>query len=219
VLLLALDTATASVTAALHDGSAVVAESTVVDGRRHGEQLAPRIDAVLAAAGASPRDLTDVVVGVGPGPFTGLRVGVVTALTLGAALGIRVAGVCSLDALAYASGVDGPLTVVTDARRREVYWASYADGLTRTAGPEVAEPSVVVEVAAGQPFVGPATGLYPFPDAVADATGRPHQLSAGALALLAALRLAAGDPLLPPRPLYLRRPDAQPPGARKRVLA
>jgi tRNA threonylcarbamoyl adenosine modification protein YeaZ len=102
VLLLAFDTATAAVTVALHDGESVIAEHTEVDARRHGELLAPAIGRVLARTGRERRDLTGVAVGVGPGPFTGLRVGLVTARSLGDALGIPVHGVCSLDILAAA---------------------------------------------------------------------------------------------------------------------
>jgi len=97
VLLLALDTATPAVTVALHDGTRVVAQSSAHDPRRHGELLAPGIAAVLTEAGADRRDLTDVAVGTGPGPFTGLRVGLVTAHTLALALGLRLHGVCTLD--------------------------------------------------------------------------------------------------------------------------
>jgi tRNA threonylcarbamoyl adenosine modification protein YeaZ len=214
VLLLALDTSTPAVTAALHDGTRVVAESTVVDARRHGELLAPRIATVLAESGASPADLTVVAVGVGPGPFTGLRVGVVTALTLAAALEIPVHGICSLDALAWAAtGIDGPLGVTTDARRREVYWAAYADRRTRVGQATVGFPADVAVALDGRPVVGPAADLYPLPG------WSTATLSAAALAEVAADRLAHGGELLAAQPLYLRRPDATPPGARKRVLA
>ena len=71
-----------------------------VDARAHTEKLAPLVRDTLAAAGATPADLTGIAVGTGPGPFTGLRVGLVTAVTMGHALGIPVHGVCSLDALA-----------------------------------------------------------------------------------------------------------------------
>ena len=120
----------------------------------HGERLAPSIAEALAQAGASVRDVTDVAVGVGPGPFTGLRVGVVTALTLGATGGIRAHGVCSLDVLAAEVASDGPFIVATDARRKEVYWALY-DGGRRAArngaipaGDMTAESAVVKLMAA-----------------------------------------------------------------------
>ena len=103
MLLLAFDTATPAVTVALHDGQRVLAEASTVDARRHGELLAPSIAKVIAEAGAEPRDLTGIAVGVGPGPFTGLRVGVVTARVFGRTLGIGVHGLCTLDALARAA--------------------------------------------------------------------------------------------------------------------
>src|SRR4051794_25447480 len=97
---------------------------------RHGEMLAPGIERVLAEAGASAADLTGIAVGVGPGPFTGLRVGLVTARTLALVREIPVHGVCSLDVLA-AEAIDRGMeefVVATDARRKEVYLASYAQG-------------------------------------------------------------------------------------------
>jgi len=124
VLLLGLDTATPAVTVALHDGTRVLAEATMAGRHRHAELLAPAIAQVLADAGADRADLTAIAVGVGPGPYTGLRVGIVTARVLGAALGIPVHGVCSLDVIA--ADVQLPrFLVATDARRREVYWARY----------------------------------------------------------------------------------------------
>src|SRR3954463_6761225 len=141
-VLLAFDTATPQVTVALHDGDAVVAEYSASESMRHGEMLAPGIAEVLARAGAISQDITAVAVGVGPGPFTGLRVGLVTARTMALALEIPVYGVCTLDVLA-AEAIDAGLTdflVATDARRKEVYLASYAQG-RRVSGPEVAKPA------------------------------------------------------------------------------
>jgi tRNA threonylcarbamoyl adenosine modification protein YeaZ len=233
VLLLAFDTATPAVTVALHDGTGLLAEHTEVDARRHGELLAPGIRAVLAEAGRSRLELTDVAVGVGPGPFTGLRVGLVTARALADALGIAVHGVCTLDILAWAVRHEGPFAVATDARRREVYWARYATPDRRLTEPAVDWPHVVAPQTAGLPVAGEGAAKYPdaFPDAIA-----PLLPSAADLAELTVRRLAAaaaaagagagaeagGDPaatagLLPPVPLYLRRPDAVEPGARKPV--
>ncbi|QDQ13205.1 tRNA (adenosine(37)-N6)-threonylcarbamoyltransferase complex dimerization subunit type 1 TsaB [Streptomyces spectabilis] len=209
MLLLALDTATPAVTVALHDGTSVVAESSQVDARRHGELLLPAVDRVLADAGVRLDAVTAVVTGVGPGPYTGLRVGLMTADTFGLALGVPVYGVCTLDGLAYASGVeDGPFVVATDARRKEVYWARYDDARTRVTGPAVDRPADIAEQVAGLPAVGAGATLYPetFPDARG-----PAHVAAAALAAIAAEKLAAGEELLEPRPLYLRRPDAQVP--------
>lgn len=209
MLLLALDTATPAVTVALHDGSSVVAASSQVDARRHGELLLPAVDRVLADAGLRLDAVTGIVVGVGPGPYTGLRVGLMTADTFGLALGVPVHGVCTLDGLAYESGIEGgPFVVATDARRKEVYWARYADPRTRLTEAAVDRPADIADEVAGLPAVGAGAVLYPetFPDARA-----PEHVSAASLASLAAEKLAAGEELLAPRPLYLRRPDAQVP--------
>ncbi|WP_205475274.1 tRNA (adenosine(37)-N6)-threonylcarbamoyltransferase complex dimerization subunit type 1 TsaB [Nocardioides sp. SYSU D00038] len=210
--LLALDTATPRVTVALHDGEDVVAELASEETMRHGEQLAPLVARVLEQAGLVRQDLTAVSVGVGPGPFTGLRVGLVTARTLAHVLEIPVYGVCSLDVLAaeaVATGaVTGDFLVATDARRKEVHLASYdADGV-RLAGPSVDRPA---DVASGLPVVGEGALLYPeaFPHAVG-----PARPSAGWLARVVTGELAE---LLDPEPLYLRRPDAEVPGAPKPV--
>ncbi|GAA1521358.1 tRNA (adenosine(37)-N6)-threonylcarbamoyltransferase complex dimerization subunit type 1 TsaB [Streptomyces albidochromogenes] len=208
MLLLAVDTATPAVTVALHDGDSVVAEAGQVDARRHGELLLPTVDRVLAGAGLKLDAVTGVVVGVGPGPYTGLRVGLATAETFGLVLGVPVHGLCTLDGLAYAAGLTGPFAVATDARRKEVYWARYDDARTRVSEPAVDRPADIAEQLAGLPVVGSGALLYP--EAFGDARGPEHQ-SAGALASLAAEKLAAGEPFLPPLPLYLRRPDAQVP--------
>ncbi|KOV59450.1 peptidase M22 [Streptomyces sp. MMG1121] len=207
--MLALDTATPAVTVALHDGTGVIASSSQVDARRHGELLLPAVDWVLAEAGLKLEAVTAIAVGIGPGPYTGLRVGLMTADTFGLALGVPVHGVCTLDGLAYAADIEkGPFVVATDARRKEVYWATYADSRTRLTGPAVDRPADIAERVAGLPAVGAGALLYPdtFPSA-----HEPEHVSAAALASLAVERLAAGEELPAPRPLYLRRPDAQVP--------
>ncbi len=164
----------------------VLAERVTVDARAHAEQLTPNVVGALADAGLTVEDLDAVVVGCGPGPFTGLRVGMATAAAYGHALGIPVHGVCSLDAI----GIDttGEALVVTDARRREVYWARYRDGV-RVDGPAVDAPADVPG-AARQHFARPARCIRPPQGLVraVDWTAEPA-------------------PLIP---LYLRRPDAKP---------
>lgn len=219
MLLLAFDTATPAVTAALHDGERVLAESTVVDARRHGELLVPAVDRVLTTAGRVLADVTGVVVGTGPGPYTGLRVGLVTAASFGDVLGVPVHGVCTLDGFAWAAGdagLDGPFTVATDARRKEVYWARYDGPLRRVEGPAVDRPADLPAEAAALPCVGPGGALYP--EVFTDRRADPAHQSAGALAAVAARRIAAGEPAEPVRPLYLRRPDARVPAGYKAVL-
>ncbi|MFC5175942.1 tRNA (adenosine(37)-N6)-threonylcarbamoyltransferase complex dimerization subunit type 1 TsaB [Nocardioides taihuensis] len=211
-MLLALDTATPFVTVALHDGDDVVAERASEQRMQHGEQLAPLVEQVMTDAGIVRQDLTAIAVGVGPGPFTGLRVGLVTARTLAYVLEIPVYGACSLDVLAVEAvgtgAVSTDFVVATDARRKEVYLASYDEGGRRLDGPTVARPA---DVATDAPVVGEGSRLYPesFPRAVG-----PERPSAGWLARAVAEELVE---LRDPEPLYLRRPDAVRPGPRKPV--
>lgn len=231
---LALDTS-AAVSVALIDADGVpLAARAVHEQRRHAEQLAPMIAEVLAETGTDRRALTGVVVGTGPAPFTGLRVGLVSARTLGLALDIPVYGVCGLDAIAAQAAVDLALPgatevlVVTDARRREVYWARYrvsrssssssSSSVELVAGPGVATPAQVVAdgYAEGAVVVGPGADLYP--ETFAAVSGGPRDPDPVVLARLALARVADGQDL-PTAPLYLRRPDVMPPAARKRALA
>ncbi|MBB1247095.1 tRNA (adenosine(37)-N6)-threonylcarbamoyltransferase complex dimerization subunit type 1 TsaB [Streptomyces durbertensis] len=216
MLLLALDTATPAVTAALHDGERVLAASDQIDARRHGELLMPAVDRVFRESGRARHEVTGVVVGVGPGPYTGLRVGLATAGALAAALDVPVHGLCTLDGLAYAAGLDEPFVVATDARRKEVYWAAYDNRRTRRGEPSVDRAADLPAAVAALPAFGAGAVLYAdaFP---ALRPELPQHQSAAALASLAAERLAAGDELLPPLPLYLRRPDAKVPAGYKVV--
>lgn len=207
-VLLAFDTATPAVTVALHDGTRVRSEHTVVDARRHGELLAPGIQRVLADSGVTASELTAIAVGVGPGPFTGLRVGLVTARAMADALGIAISGVCTLDIVAAEVAAGEPFLVATDARRREVYWAAYNESGRRTTGPHVDRPADVE-------WSGPAFGAGALMYAETfTAAGQPQFPSASVLATMVAKHAAT---VLPPDPLYLRRPDAVEPAARKAV--
>lgn len=244
MLLLAFDTATPAVAVALHDGQRVLAETTTVDARRHGELLAPSIAKVIADAGVDQRELTAIAVGVGPGPFTGLRVGLVTARVFGRTLGVPVHGVCTLDALARAAwpaAAGREFLAVTDARRKELYWARYSATGGRLAGPSVERPA---DIPADLPVAGQAVSLYP--DQLGEPIWPEHPSAAVLATLVAEAILVAASPgpgaspgagatpaagatppaeasgpapaiLLPPEPLYLRRPDAQIPGPPKRV--
>ncbi len=211
-MLLAFDTATPTVTVALHDGERVIASHAGADAMRHGELLAPGITAVLDEAWVPRQDVTAIAVGVGPGPFTGLRVGLVTARTLGLALDVPVYGVCTLDVLAAQAVDEGtvsePFLVATDARRKEVYWASYDEHGVRLDGPHVARPA---DLATDRPVVGAGALLYP--DAFPHAVG-PAAPDARVLAQVVTDERAE---LLDPEPLYLRRPDAAMPGKPKPV--
>jgi tRNA threonylcarbamoyl adenosine modification protein YeaZ len=211
-MLLAFDTATPLVTVALHDGDDVVWEGVSERPLQHGEQLAPLVDRALRETGLVRQDLTAVGVGVGPGPFTGLRVGLVTARTLGFVLDLPVYGVCTLDVLAVEASdtraVTADFRVATDARRKEVYLASYDETGARLEGPAVVKPA---DAATELPVVGEGAVLYP--DAFPHAAG-PTAPSAGWLARVIAEERAE---LHDAEPLYLRRPDAAAPGAPKRV--
>jgi tRNA threonylcarbamoyl adenosine modification protein YeaZ len=214
VLLLAFDTATPAVTVALHDGGAVIAEESAVDARRHGELLSVFIDKVLHSAGAGQADLTNVAVGTGPGPYTGMRAGVVTAVVLASALGIRADGICTLDVIARdarAAAHGAEFLVATDARRKEIYWARYTPAGQRADGPRVSRPA---DLPAGMPVAGEGAVIYP---ELALHQIEPRYPSAVRLAEIVAERLAAGEPPLPVEPAYLRRPDAREPGKPKRV--
>jgi tRNA threonylcarbamoyl adenosine modification protein YeaZ len=209
VLVLALDTATPTLVAGLArwtaDGAAeVLGERAVPSGNRHAELLTPAITGVLHDAGLTLGNLDAVVTGLGPGPFTGLRVGVVTAAALADARGLPVIGVCSLDAIGSRAR-----TVVTDARRKEVYWATYdADG-TRTDGPGVLRPE---ELDRPGPFVGDPA----FADRLSAPVTAAEVTTAGLLRA-AAVHLTDPSSAGPLVPLYLRRPDATPPTAIKAV--
>lgn len=202
-VLLAFDTATPAVTVALIDGGTVLAQSTVVDAGRHGELLAPGIARVLADP-ATPAHLTAIGVGLGPGPYTGLRVGVVTAAAMAHALGIPAYGACSLDVIAADAERGEEFVVATDARRREVFWAAYGATGERLEGPRVDRPADVP--VADRRVEGPAVVLYGAP--LGWRTGPVRSPRAATLGRLVAPRAAAGEPGDTLAPIYLRRPDA-----------
>jgi tRNA A37 threonylcarbamoyladenosine modification protein TsaB len=239
VLVLALDTATPAVTAGVVELTAAGPQQRSVrvahDARKHAELLMPGVLAACADAGVALQDVAAIVTGTGPGPFTGLRVGMVTAAALGdalgvpvhgvathdaiahdaAALGVPVHGVATHDAIARDTGDPAGLIVVTDARRREVYWSAYAGG-ARIDGPRVEAPAALLERLSGLGASAAAGGM-------AEVTGLPVRgpaaPSPAGLVAVAAPAILAGTVHGPLEPLYLRRPDAVEPGARKRVSA
>lgn len=215
-VLLGWDTSTDTVTVAVHEGGRVRSHRTGSAARRHAEVLTPLVADALAAADVAGAELSGIVVGVGPGAYTGLRVGLVTAQTLGWTWHVEVHGVCSLDALAVQAVAEHPsrtrdgVVVVTDARRRQVFWARYDGAARRVAGPNVAAPEAVVTD--GLPVVGSGARVHPalFPD------GRePVTPDAGWMLRGVADGVVARGPV---EPIYLRQPDVTVAAAAKQVL-
>ena len=213
---LAIDTSSAVAVAVVADDGETLCAASALEPRRHAELLATMVSEVLRDSGVDRRELLAVVAGTGPAPFTGLRVGLVTAQTLGFALGVPVHGVSSLDALASGAALTLGLSAgaevlaTADARRREVYWARYrvtdALGIALLAGPGVAhaEDLVTDGTVAGAVVVGRGAAGYPADLPLAD--GAPLDPDPADLVRLALGRIAAGE-ALPTEPLYLRRPD------------
>ncbi|KAA1248007.1 tRNA (adenosine(37)-N6)-threonylcarbamoyltransferase complex dimerization subunit type 1 TsaB [Mycobacterium simiae] len=224
-LILAIDTSTPAVTAGVvrRDGAdfAALAERVTVGARAHAERLTPNVLAALADAALTMADIDAVVVGCGPGPFTGLRVGMATAAAYGHALEIPVHGVCSLDAIGGLT--TGDTLVVTDARRREIYWARYHDGI-RTDGPAVSAPADVdpgsAQAVAGSPEHAACFDLpwcepvYPTPVGLVRAVPMGAEAARGGAASAAAAVIEWAENPPPLVALYLRRPDAKPLAAR-----
>lgn len=232
---LALDTSAAVAVALVGEDGSRLASRASDERRRHAESLGPLIAEVLAEAGVDRADLTAVVAGTGPAPFTGLRVGLVTARTLALALGVPVLGVPSLDALAVQAVSDLGLTpgdevlATSDARRREVYWARYRviahEGhggvpvVETVAGPDVARAGFVAQAHLGDRSSGAGPvhvvgeGAMLYPDFLPIAEDAPLVPDATVLARIALVRRAEGLDQ-PSEPLYLRRPDVQEPVGR-----
>jgi tRNA threonylcarbamoyl adenosine modification protein YeaZ len=204
-MLLAIDTSAGSSVAVVDDDRGVLAEASVAGARGHAEHIGRLISDALAQAGVAPAELSAVAAGVGPGPFTGLRVGIVAARAFALAARKPVVSLVSHDAVAFAAyrdGHEGPLLVVTDARRRELYWSYYerADevGLpVRTDGPGLAKPDEL-----------------PHPDAP---RLEAAAVSAAALGLLAESTWKHNRPFASGEALYLRSPDVTPSAGPKRV--
>lgn len=227
MIVLAIDTSAIASAALIrcHESfsdAAVLASFATEDTKSHAEVLAPGIRALLDEQSVSGADIARIVVGVGPGPFTGLRSGIATARSLAFAWDTPLEGLMSLDALAWdavAEGApSGEFLVATDARRKELYWARYAAEGTLIDGPHVTSPGELPAL----PVYGAGAGIYP--EQLASAGARrvaafdAAQPTAASLGLVAVARLAAGSQLPDTTPLYLRESDAQVPGPRKRAL-
>lgn len=202
---LAIDTSVGVSVAILRSNSELT-QSQAVDHGMQGEFTADLISQVVAESGLEISEITDVVVGVGPGPFTGLRVGLVTARVFAHARNIPIHGICSLDAIAF--DYAKPCVVVTDARRKELYWARYED--KRIGEPQVSKPEDLLAQFPDSEFVGPGAQLYP--DFI---SGNVMELQAGSLAKLF---VSGKAQLVDVTPMYLRKPDAVEPTTRKSVL-
>ncbi|GAA1440028.1 tRNA (adenosine(37)-N6)-threonylcarbamoyltransferase complex dimerization subunit type 1 TsaB [Leifsonia poae] len=211
-MLLAIDTSAGTSVAVVDRDGGVLAERTEPDTMRHAEVVGELIEAVLRESGVAVAALSGVVAGMGPGPFTGLRVGIAAAKAFAFGAGKPLVPVVSHDAVAferYAAGHEGPLLVVTDARRRELYWSTYTGvddaGLPiRSDGPGLSRPDRLPETDPTQP--DPAR---------VDA----RIVSAGSLGMLAELLYANGRPFAADEPLYLRSPDVTLSSGPKRVSA
>lgn len=194
-MILAIDTSAGTSVALVGDG--IVVEAATADTRSHAEHIGTFIERVLTDAERTPADVTAVVAGLGPGPFTGLRVGIAAAITFALGRNIPIYGVPSHDAAAV--GRDA-CVVVTDIRRRELSWTTYRGGVV-VDGPNVTtEETLATDV-----------DLEAFPEV------RATTVSAALLATAAQHRLDRGDDLSSLRPLYLRAPDATPGNGPKRV--
>jgi tRNA threonylcarbamoyladenosine biosynthesis protein TsaB len=211
--LLAIDTATPRISVALWVQGDVVAAWGSDDDRRHGELLAPAIQTVLATAGLTPADLDAVAVDVGPGLFTGLRVGVATAKALVAALGIRAVPATSLEVLAHGHAGDGPLlATVVDARRKEVFRAIYrtgGDGPVEIEPPAVMTPAALADELAGlgEPVVAVGDGAVRYAEVLGAVDSEAPYPDAAVLARIAADR--KGTDAAGIEAFYIRPPDVR----------
>lgn len=227
-VLLALDTSAGASTALIShkdtdDLGQILAQWSTDAPNTHAEVLAPAVQEVLGEVGATGEQISGVVVGVGPGPFTGLRVGLALGHALAEGWGKPLHGICSLDSLALRAvdaGVEGEFLVATDARRREVYWAAYEhdeDGSRLIQGPFVGPAAELPQL----PAVGAGVGLYPEQLQAVELPGEdpsrwtPHAAELGRLAQ-GALAGELNGVLCEPRPLYLRESDAKVPAQMKK---
>lgn len=204
-MLLAIDTSAGTTVAVVDRDRGVIAELGEADTRRHAEVIGELVSGCLRQSGVTVAELSAVAIGMGPGPFTGLRVGIAAGNAFALGAGKPPVRVISHDAIAfrhYSGGASAPVLVVTDARRREVYWSAYSGvddaGIpVRVGDPGLARPDALAEVVPG------FDAFTPLDATVADS----HAVSAGALGMLAETMFSAGRPFASAEPLYLRSPD------------
>ncbi|MDO7882907.1 tRNA (adenosine(37)-N6)-threonylcarbamoyltransferase complex dimerization subunit type 1 TsaB [Salinibacterium soli] len=206
-MLLAIDTSAGTTVAVVDRERGILAEHSTADTRSHAEVIGTLIRASLDDAGIAVTDLSGVAAGMGPGPFTGLRVGIAAARAFAVGAGKPVVPIASHDAIAFGLGLgaDDPVVIATDARRRELFYSVYRGtddaGLpVRTLGPALAK-AAELELPAGHRLI--------------EAT----EVSAGALGMLAETLYANGRAFAPDEPLYLRSPDVTLSAGPKRVTS
>ena len=203
-VLLAIDTSSGTAAAILVDG-VVVSEVYEPDTMQHAEQIGLQIQKVLDGANKKASEVTAVAVGLGPGPFTGLRVGIAAAKMFAAGVGAAIFGVGSLDAIAFGKDLTSPTLVLTDARRSEVFFALY-QGKTRAGVPKV--------------LLGPGVKKQANLEDELQLSGQSYEIhtgsiSAAALGLLALAQLTEGTANTSIVANYLRAPDAIPAKGKK----
>jgi tRNA threonylcarbamoyl adenosine modification protein YeaZ len=201
-MLLAIETGTAACSVALIDGTTIVAARHEIIGRGHAERLVPLVEAVLAEAGGRPRA---IAVDVGPGSFTGLRVGIAAARGFGLVWNVPVHGYSSTTLIAasmLAAHDAAPLTVVMDAGRGEVFVQSFDRDL-QPAAPAAALPIAAAATAYEGALAGTGAALLRAAGSAAMILSETPPDARDVRLLPAALRS------LPPTPLYVRAPDAK----------
>jgi tRNA threonylcarbamoyl adenosine modification protein YeaZ len=196
-ILLSLDTSQGTSVAVLVDGK-VLAEAADPNPMRHAENIGTLIASCIEKTGISSAEVTDVAVGIGPGPFTGLRVGIAAAKMFAAGSKARLHGVGSLDAIAYKLPLTEPTLVIADARRSEVYFGLY-QGKSPIGVPKA--------------LLAPGVSKQAELEARLQAQAQAYQLvlepvAAASVGLLALARLLEGGEAAPVQANYLREPDA-----------
>ena len=217
-LTLAIDGSTPGPSVALVRGDDVVAETTAAPEPRKGRRLMELVHHVMADGGAAPAGIGGVVVGTGPGGFTGLRIALATAAGIAQGRGVPLVGASSLEAIALgiARASEGAelLAPATDARRGQVFAAAYrrddADGLALALAPAAMAPDELVrelgDLETPERVAGAGTGWEVYADELAAAGVVAGPACPAASDLVARVRSGAGRPAAPE---YLRLPDAE----------